>query len=96
MWVALSAADTSEPGTTNAVGAGLADEFSTLKVIPIPHINIETHEDPASQPSPHPIADSSNQPETIATIKNKARRDIARLAGVPEAAVKLELRIEDI
>ncbi len=100
MWISLDADDRGLPAS---VGAGIADKFQPIAVFPIDDELLASVDGLAAEKydgavaDPVPIAASAGQSPsgTISEILEKARTDIATLAGVSDEKVKLDLKIED-
>lgn len=83
MWVGL---DHDGRGIPGSAGSGIVDDFPPVATTPLPEKGLAT---PAAV---KPVAPSSGQ-ETISDVLADARRRIARIAGVAETNVKLDLHI---
>ena len=92
-WIAL---DTDSSGTPVSVGSGIAQKYEPIAVYSVQdHVSsefrtatpgAELHSEPGP-PSAHAT------PTSIADVLQRAREEVARLAGVPVVAVTLELKI---
>lgn len=99
MWISL---DTDDRGLPASVGSGIADHFRPIAVFPIDAELLasvaataaEKNDDAPAEAVPK--TDGLGQPAsgTISEILEKARTDIAALAGVTDEKVKLDLKIE--
>lgn len=91
MWISL---DKDNRGIPRSVGTGLGNDFPPIAEYLVADLvkenQIEIERD-------SPITSTSAQtvvPNTIAEVVDSAKQQIATLAGVETASVKLELRIE--
>jgi len=99
MWISLDADDRGLPAS---VGAGIADNFRPIAVFPIDDELLASVDEIAAEKRDGAVADPAvtangrSQPPsgTISEILEKARTDIATLAGVTDEKVKLDLKIE--
>lgn len=96
MWVKL---DEGDPSVPSQVGAGLADEYAAIAHFTIDELEagvfgstdkaaqeeMVTHDDRPAEAS---------MPSTVAEVLAWARREIARLSGMPSDAIKLDLKME--
>lgn len=97
MWICL---DPVETGSVTGVGSGIAATHRPIGRLDLTLPEIARHAAPATPPAGRPgeaaaaPAATTLEGTTIAEVMAAARRRIAALAGVPEDAVSLKLRIE--
>lgn len=89
MWVSLNLDDRDLP---DSVGSGLADKHPPVAAFSVDSLREEADGSLVSAQAAEPL--ETEGPPTIANVLSGARSAIAGIAGVPNDAVKLELRIE--
>lgn len=95
MWIGL---DQDKRGIASSVGSGIIDHYECVATYAIPDLLDENQKADTigDAGANQEVAEASNlhEPSTIAEVISFARDHIARFAGVPLEAVKLDLKIE--